>query len=99
MGIKPARKAIGWRPGGSLPRIRLASGGDPRYLLGLPLPGIRLMSVRLCTGAPFLRLDRSGATSIEYALIGAFISIMIVAWATAIGSSVSDFFTQVANGF
>ena len=46
-----------------------------------------------------LRLDRSGTTSIEYALIGAFISIMIVGWALAIGTSVSDFFMQVANGF
>ena len=46
-----------------------------------------------------LRIDRSGATSIEYALIAVFISIMVVGWATFVGTSVSDFFMQVANGF
>jgi Flp pilus assembly pilin Flp len=46
-----------------------------------------------------LRLGRSGATSIEYALIAVFISILVVGWAAFVGTSVSDFFTQVANGF
>ena len=46
-----------------------------------------------------LRLDRSGATSIEYALIATFISIMVVSWATFVGNSVSGFFMAVANGF
>lgn len=46
-----------------------------------------------------LRIDRSGATSIEYALIAVFISILVVGWATFVGTSVSDFFMQVANGF
>jgi Flp pilus assembly pilin Flp len=43
--------------------------------------------------------DRSGATSIEYALIAIFISIMVVGWATFVGTAVSDFFTAVGNGF
>jgi len=46
-----------------------------------------------------LSFDRSGATSIEYALIAVFISIMVVGWASFVGTSVSDFFTAVANGF
>jgi Flp pilus assembly pilin Flp len=45
------------------------------------------------------RLDRSGATAIEYALIAVFISIICVGWATFVGTSISDFFMQVANGF
>ncbi len=44
-------------------------------------------------------LDVSGATAIEYALIAAFISILCVSWATVIGTDVSNFFTNVANGF
>ena len=46
-----------------------------------------------------LRLDRAGATSIEYALIAVFISIICVGWATFVGTSVSSMFMQVANGF
>jgi len=46
-----------------------------------------------------LSFDRSGATSIEYALIAVFISILVVGWATFVGTAVSDFFTAVANGF
>lgn len=57
------------------------------------------MGKRLREIALPLRSHRAGATSIEYALIGAFISILIVGWATAIGNSVTNFFTQVANGF
>jgi Flp pilus assembly pilin Flp len=43
--------------------------------------------------------DRLGATSIEYALIAVFISILVVGWASFVGTSVSNFFTSVANGF
>ena len=43
--------------------------------------------------------DRSAATSIEYALIAIFISILVVGWATFVGTSVSNFFTSVGNGF
>jgi Flp pilus assembly pilin Flp len=41
----------------------------------------------------------SGATALEYALIIAFISIMVVAWAATVGSTVCAFFTGVNNGF
>lgn len=41
----------------------------------------------------------SGATALEYGLILALISILVVAWATQVGTSVSDFFTSVNNGF
>lgn len=43
--------------------------------------------------------DRSGATAIEYALVALFVSILIVAGATAVGTSLSNIFVQVANGF
>jgi Flp pilus assembly pilin Flp len=46
-----------------------------------------------------LRAERSGATSIEYALIAVFISILVVGWAAFVGTAVSNFFTDVANGF
>jgi Flp pilus assembly pilin Flp len=46
-----------------------------------------------------LRQDDSGATALEYALIIVFISIMVVAWATMVGTSVCGFFTQINNGF
>jgi Flp pilus assembly pilin Flp len=46
-----------------------------------------------------LRLDRSATTSIEYGLIAALISLLIVGWATSIGTSVTNFFNSVANGF
>lgn len=42
--------------------------------------------------------DRSAATAIEYALIAVFIALLIVAGATAIGTSVSLVFTQAASG-
>ncbi len=46
----------------------------------------------------FLR-DESGATAIEYGLIGALISIAIVAGATQVGSSVRAFFELANNSF
>jgi len=45
-----------------------------------------------------LRTDESGATAIEYGLILVLISLTVVSWATFVGSSVSGFFTDVANG-
>jgi pilus assembly protein Flp/PilA len=39
--------------------------------------------------------DRSGATAIEYALIGGIICIAIVAGATTLGQSANDSFTSV----
>jgi Flp pilus assembly pilin Flp len=53
----------------------------------------------MCSATIALQLDRSGATSIEYALIATFISIVVVGWASFVGQSVSGFFMSVANGF
>ena len=72
------------------------------------LEGLILLSCKQCcdgmmdrvrSGLTAFRLDPSGATSIEYALIATFISIMVVGWATFVGQSVSGFFMSVANGF
>jgi pilus assembly protein Flp/PilA len=49
-------------------------------------------------GLRFLKND-SGATAIEYALIAGSISIVIVAAATAVGTSVSGVFTNVSGVF
>jgi Flp pilus assembly pilin Flp len=46
-----------------------------------------------------LSRDCSGATALEYGLIIAFISIMVVAWATTVGTSVCGFFVSINNGF
>ena len=43
--------------------------------------------------------DISGATSIEYAMVACFISIVIVGSVTAIGGSVNGFFQGVLAGF
>ncbi len=43
--------------------------------------------------------DTSGATSVEYALIGSLISILVVTACAAIGMSVDGMFQQVAAGF
>ena len=45
-----------------------------------------------------LRIDRSGATAIEYALIALFIGIVLIAAMASIGTSVTGMFTQVATG-
>lgn len=49
----------------------------------------------------FLRMlkDRSGATVIEYCLIGGLISVCIVAGASAIGTSANSSFNAVQAGF
>lgn len=57
------------------------------------------MGNRLCSTVTPLWPDRKGATSIEYALIAALISILCVGWAASIGTSVTSFFNSVANGF
>jgi pilus assembly protein Flp/PilA len=44
----------------------------------------------------FLR-DTRGATAIEYALIAGFISILVVAGATSIGTKLSASFVKIAN--
>jgi pilus assembly protein Flp/PilA len=43
--------------------------------------------------------DQSGATAIEYAVIAAGISIVIVAAVQSIGTKVNSAFTSVQNGF
>lgn len=48
--------------------------------------------------AQFLK-DDSGATAIEYALIAAFISLVIITAATAIGTELNSTFTDVEDGF
>ncbi|MEX0852500.1 MAG: Flp family type IVb pilin [Bauldia sp.] len=46
----------------------------------------------------FLR-DTSGATAIEYALIGSLLSIAIVVGATALGSHLNTMYRDVADSF
>ena len=62
-------------------------------------PEMAMMADRMRSVPAALWLDRSGATSIEYALIATFISIVVVGWATFMGQSISGFFMSVANGF
>ena len=62
-------------------------------------PRMAMMTGPMRAAPKALRLDRSGVTSIEYALIASFISIMVVGWASFVGQSVSGFFMSVANGF
>lgn len=45
------------------------------------------------------RHDDSGATSIEYALIGGLLSIAIITAVTAIGGTLSTTFSTVDSGF
>jgi pilus assembly protein Flp/PilA len=45
-----------------------------------------------------IRCD-SGVTAIEYAMIGALISIAIVTGATQVGANLSGFFNAVAHAF
>jgi pilus assembly protein Flp/PilA len=56
------------------------------------------MMDRMRTALMALRIDRLGATAIEYALIAGLISMTIFIWAMSIGTSVSNMFTSVANG-
>jgi len=62
-------------------------------------PGIIVMIDRVRSVLMALRADESGATAIEYALILVLISITVVSWATFVGTAVSGFFTNIANGF
>jgi Flp pilus assembly pilin Flp len=78
---------------------------DPKRQKGLGAAGRHCdalgmtMLDRLRTALTALRTEYSGATSIEYALIAVFISILVVGWATFVGTSVSNFFMAVGNGF
>jgi Flp pilus assembly pilin Flp len=60
-------------------------------------PGIAVMMDWIRSAVVAQRTDRSGATVIEYALIAGLISISILVWAMAIGTSVSNFFTTMAT--
>jgi pilus assembly protein Flp/PilA len=42
--------------------------------------------------------DRRGATAIEYALIAAFIALVIISSVTALGPTLSDVFNDVEAG-
>ena len=46
-----------------------------------------------------LRLDRSGATAIEYALIALLIALVLISAMLSIGTSVTNMFMQVNSGF
>jgi Flp pilus assembly pilin Flp len=43
--------------------------------------------------------NQDGATSIEYALIAAFVGLVIIASAVSIGTELIGIFTDVKNGF
>jgi len=62
-------------------------------------PGIATLLDRTRSVLSALWSEASGATVIEYALILVLISITVVAWATFVGTAISNFFTQIANGF
>jgi pilus assembly protein Flp/PilA len=52
---------------------------------------------RLALGLKRLHADKRGATSIEYALIAILISVVIIASASAIGTSLNSVFDNVAD--
>jgi Flp pilus assembly pilin Flp len=45
------------------------------------------------------RLDRRGATAIEYAMIAFFISIAAFSVIVSVGTDVTGMFSQIANSF
>jgi Flp pilus assembly pilin Flp len=49
----------------------------------------------LCRHIVAFATDRSGATSIEYAMIAFFVSIVIVAGATEMGTKVMGYFSSL----
>ena len=78
-------------------------------ILGVEIPiWILLVSLNLCFIFALWMLyivlmeqhfvkDNTGATSIEYALIAGFLSILIIAGVTSIGTTVKGTFNVVAN--
>jgi Flp pilus assembly pilin Flp len=62
------------------------------------LAGIAAMMDRMRTALMALRIDRLGATAIEYALIAGLISMTIFIWAMSMGASVTNMFTSISNG-
>ena len=80
------------------PRLRFTGGGLNLQERAMSR-GMAVMMDRIYSALMALRTDDSGATAIEYALIITFISITVVSWATFVGTTISGFFTSVANGF
>ena len=62
-------------------------------------PGLAVKRDRVRPAQMALRADDSGATAIEYALILVLISITVISWATFVGTTISGFFVDIANGF
>ena len=63
--------------------------------LFIHLTGVLVMKHVICELKHFT-LDESGATAIEYGLVVALISVMIVAGAFAIGTSLSTIFLKIS---
>jgi len=61
-------------------------------------PGMAVMIERMRAVLSALLTDQSGATALEYGLILTIISLTVVSWATFVGTSVSNFFVDMANG-
>ncbi len=57
-----------------------------------------MLALSRASAAKF-RTDRSGATSIEYAMIAAGIAVAIVSAVQTLGIKVSALYTLVQNGF
>lgn len=45
------------------------------------------------------RKDENGATAIEYGLIAALIAVVLIGALTALGTSLNEIFTDIANSF
>jgi len=57
------------------------------------------MGMSLGAAARALRRSESGVTSIEYALIGSLISIVIIGAVLAVGQTLTDTFEFIADAF
>jgi pilus assembly protein Flp/PilA len=57
-----------------------------------------MMALSRALAAKF-RADRSGATSIEYAMIAVGIAVAIISVVQTLGIKVSSLYTSVQNGF
>lgn len=57
----------------------------------------RDFTLRLVARAKIAFADREGATAIEYGLLAALISVVIIGAVTTVGSNLTTTFTTVAN--
>jgi pilus assembly protein Flp/PilA len=71
-------------------RIRQRDDDSESVEVGVQMKRIRAACVHLCT-------DDAGVTSIEYALIGALIAMVIVAAVASTGTALSTFLGEVAR--